>query len=497
MMILKTSLCWINRVFSLRRPDHPEGGRVMKTDRMSLLATVSLLVFCLLAPAERAAALSFAAAVNYAAGDGPLSVTSGDFNGDGHLDLAAANELTNNISILLGNGDGTFQAAANFTAGNSPISITTGDFNEDGRLDLAVANYVTYNVSILLGNGDGTFNTAVSYAVERYPFSVTSGDFNGDGHLDLAVANFDDTAGLVSDHVSVLLGNGDGTFNAAVNYDPGSRPRSVITGDFNEDGKLDLATANENSDNVSILIGNGNGTFRAAVNYAAGDFPMSVTAGDFNQDGHLDLAVANDVSNNVSILLGNGDGTFNAAVNFAAGGFPFSVTKGDFNRDGRLDLAVTLFSSDNVGLLLGNGNGTFNPPVKFAAGDGPFSATAGDFNGDGKLDLATANNTSDTVSVLLNNTQDQQTLTVTVTGPGSVTSDPAGVNCGSDCLENYAGGTAVSLTALPDKGASFAGWSGDCSGTGACLVIMSAPKTVGALFDPNLRKTYLPLLLRY
>jgi len=145
------------------------------------------------------------------------------------------------------------------------------------------------------------------------PDSAAAGDFNGDGKLDLAVANEG------SNNVSILLGKCDGTFQAAVDYGAGSNPSSVAVGDFRDDGKLDLVVANDGSDNVSILLGNGDGTFQAAVNYGVGSAPTSVAVGDFNGDGKLDLAVVNELSNNFSILLGNGDGTFQAAVNYGAG----------------------------------------------------------------------------------------------------------------------------------------------------------------------------------
>jgi protocatechuate 3,4-dioxygenase beta subunit len=224
-------------------------------------------------------------------------VTTGDFNGDGKLDLAVANEMSNTVSILLGNGDGTFQTAVNYDVGSYPRSVTAGDFNGDGKLDLAVANYFSSNVSILLGNDDGTFQTAVNYSAGTNPSSVTTGDFNGDGKLDLAVANSGGNT------VSILLGNGDGTFQTAMNYGVGTNPFSVTTGDFNGDGKLDLAVANSGGNTVSILLGNGDGTFQTAVSYGVGSYPYIVTTGDFNGDGKLDLAVTNGSSNNVSILL--------------------------------------------------------------------------------------------------------------------------------------------------------------------------------------------------
>jgi hypothetical protein len=152
--------------------------------------------------------------------------------------------------------------------------------------------------------------------------------------------------------VSVLLGKGDGTLQAAVNYAAGSGPFSVGVGDLNSDGKLDLAVANYGSNNVSVFLGNGDGTFQTAVNYGAGLSPYSVTVGDFNGDGKVDLAVANDGSNNVSVLLGRGDGTFQAAANYGAGSSPVSIAVGDFNRDGKPDLATANYGGNNVAILL-------------------------------------------------------------------------------------------------------------------------------------------------
>jgi hypothetical protein len=229
------------------------------------------------------------------------------------------------------------------------------------------------------------------------------GDFNGDGWADLAVANDG------SHNVSVLLGNGDGTFQEAQNFATGPRPVSVVGGDFNRDGVQDLAVAYRGSvrpvvpGGVSVLLGNGDGTFQAPLNFAIGSLSTSVAVGDFNGDKVLDLAVADAGSYDILVLLGNGDGTFQAARNFAAGNGPYSVAVGDFNRDGRQDLAVAIYP-DNVSVLLGNGDGTFQGAQIFGAGTFPSSVAVGDFNLDGLPDLAVANNRSDDVSVLINNT---------------------------------------------------------------------------------------------
>ncbi|MBI1748137.1 MAG: VCBS repeat-containing protein [Acidobacteria bacterium] len=336
---------------------------------------------------------------NFPVGNNPISVVAGDFNRDGNLDLAVANNGSNNVSILLGVGDGTFQFFRNFPVGNAPRYIVAGDFNRDGNLDLAVTNYYSNNVSILLGNGDGSFQPPRNFPVNQAHYLVT-GDFNRDGKLDLAVTTYfgyEPYARIVS----ILLGNGDGTFRPGGNFPVGINPNDVVANDFNRDGNLDLVIANAGSNNVSILLGNGDGTFRPAANIPVGNNPVAVVARDFNRDGNLDLAVANSESNNVSILLGDGGGNFSAARNFPVGNNPWQVVAGDFNRDGNLDLAVANSGSNNVSILLGNDDGTFQSSGNFPVGNNPWSVAAGDFNRDGRPDLAVANRDSSNVSVFV------------------------------------------------------------------------------------------------
>jgi hypothetical protein len=193
------------------------------------------------------------------------------------------------------------------------------------------------------------------------------------------------------------------SFDAPTNFAVGLGPSSVGVGDFNRDGKQDLAVANFNGGIVSILLGTGNGSFGSATNFAVEVGPKSVAVGDFNGDGNQDLAVANAGSNNVSILLGNGNGSFGAPINIPAGSGPSSVAVGDFNGDGSQDLAVANFNSGNVSILLGIGNGSFGAPTNFAVVSGPTSMAVADLSGDGKQDLTVANANSNNVSILLNN----------------------------------------------------------------------------------------------
>jgi hypothetical protein len=335
---------------------------------------------------------------DYTADLGPASVAVGDLNGDGKLDLVVANFYGNDLSVMLGNGDGTFQPTVNHPAPGSPRGVALGDFNGDGVLDIVAALFNANQVSVLLGNGNGTFQAPVNYSTIGRGGQVSVGDFNGDGKLDLAVTN------ITSPDVAVLLGNGDGTFQGAVIYPTGATPATLAAADFNGDGKLDLAVGNNDGSNVSVLLGNGDGTFQLPVNYSVGSLPdISPVVGDFNGEGKLDLAVANDGNNNVSVLLGNGDGTFQAAVNYPAGSDPIWVSVGDLNGDGKLDLAVADRNFNNVSVLIGNGDGTFQAAVNYAlvGGAQPYAVAFGDFNGDGRMDMVTANNGAASVSVFL------------------------------------------------------------------------------------------------
>jgi FG-GAP-like repeat/FG-GAP repeat len=342
--------------------------------------------------------LSFSVPAQYSVAQGAESVAVADFNGDHKSDLVVATNGASTVSVLRGNGDGTFGAAQNFGAGGVPESVVVGDLNGDGQTDLVVTATSTLSVAVLLGNGDGTFQTAKVYAVGSDPEQLALGDFNGDGKTDVVVGNILNE----QNDVSVLLGNGDGTLQAAQNFPVGNAVESLAVGDFNADGKSDVIVSIGST--VSELLGNGDGTFQTERNIGSAlpDSALGVTVGDLNGDGKPDVAVANPIGKSVSVLLNNGDGTFQTAQDYGVGSSPVAVAIGDFDGDGKPDLATASnVAPGSVSVVLGNGDGTFQAAQNFAGGSSPGSLAAGDFNGDGRLDLAVTNQGT-TVSVLLN-----------------------------------------------------------------------------------------------
>jgi hypothetical protein len=330
-------------------------------------------------------------------GTDPRGVVVADFNGDGKPDMAVVDRVSNSISVLLGNGDGTFAPAATYATGADCIAIAVGDFNGDGKLDLITANRAAYTISILLGNGDGTFGSHVDYTAGTEPMAIAVGDFNGDGFLDVAEVNNADNT------LSIYLGVGNGTLQNPVTYAVGSGPIAIVTGDFNGDGYLDLAVANTGSNNVGVLFGKGDGTFLAAAFYATGDDPDGMLAADLNGDGKLDLVVADNGSDNISVLLNSGKGSFPANVLYPVGTLPFAVAAGDFVGNGLIDIAVVNSGDDTVSIVPGNGDGTLNPSgtLTFSTGDNDLGLAVGDFNLDGRADLVISNSEDNTVSVML------------------------------------------------------------------------------------------------
>jgi hypothetical protein len=354
--------------------------------------------------------VEFKPAASYSVGTSPGAVAIGDFNGDGKPDLVVANAGNagladdGNVSVLLGNGDGTFQAAVKVAAGKNPASIVAGDFNGDGKLDLAVSNRgdptsgAGAAVIILLGKGDGSFQAPTTLALQFTPVAVVAGDFNGDLKLDLAIAGSLSTF----NGVVVLLGNGDGSFQAPVETVLSRVPSFMVVNDFNGDGKPDLAVSRLFG--VDLLLGNGDGSFQIAPTPALGIFVGYLASADFNLDHKADLLVrragfcfSHCQPAQFSVFLGNGDGTLQTAHTVGPG---VAATVADFDGDGKPDLALA--SPGSVNVLVGNGDGSFQAPVNFAAGGGALLMAAGDLNGDKAPDLVLTDSGANTANVLLN-----------------------------------------------------------------------------------------------
>src|SRR6266581_1323805 len=490
----------------------------------------------------------------------PWYIAEDDFNGDGKLDLAVTNYGDNSVSVLLGNGDGTFQAARTFPVGVHPGLVAVGDFNGDGKPDLAVADYgcpldcnssPSNTVTVLLGNGNGTFRPAPSLTVGNGPAGVAVGDFNGDGKPDLAVANLNDNT------LSVLLGNGDGTFQAPQTFaGVGTKPYFVAVGDFNRDGKPDLVITNHLGNTVTVLLGNGDGTFQPAQTFLVNSDPVYATVADFNGDGVQDLAVANLHALTISVLLGNAgtgstvvatptfspaggtytgsvtvsisDATIGATIHYTTdgstpttsspvygGALTFTQTttlKAMAAASGMTDSAVasatyTIQQQQVATPTFSPGGGTYTGSVTVSISDATSGATI-HYTTDGSTPttsspiyggaltftqtttlkaMAAASGMTNSAVASATYTIQQQSFTLSVNktdlGSGTVTSSPAGINCGSNCSASYVSGTSVTLTATPDLFSGFGGWSGCDSVSGnTCTVDMNSARSVTADF---------------
>src|SRR6266481_2905980 len=373
-------------------------------------AIISVLMFLLGAGSR---AVEFASPAAYAVGPQPAGVITGDFNGDGKLDLAVFNTGSNTISILLGNGDGTFQAATSVAAGANVGSLALGDFNDDGKPDIAL--FASSQIVVLLGNGDGTFQSPVVTTLPASTQPLALGDFNGDKKSDAIIGNADSSGNMT---LQILLGNGDGTFqNAQPISASGTLTNIVAVADFNKDGKLDLAVGVAGG--VKVLVGQGDGTFVdlvSTVPVAAGSV-SKLRVADVNADGYPDLIVDTidtalpgmpKSQQNICVLLNNGSAGFYPEQVFVSNlSFLFSdnsdstVVFGDFNGDGKLDVVLGKASAPySARVLLGKGDGTFAPPVIF---DEPAPlGVAGSFNGDKFTDLTVLDAANGNVIILLN-----------------------------------------------------------------------------------------------
>jgi hypothetical protein len=452
---------------------------------------------------------------------GPDSLIVADIDSDGNLDVVLGNgnsqvigptASTNTISIYLGNGDGTLQAApyflmgaagqisgtavADFTGDNKPdiaandsngnlylltnqgglqfkqslvnapsgiLQIAAADLNGDGKPDLigieVVQFQATGNVIVMLGNGDGTFQAPRKFAVGMLPYTVAIGDVNGDGHPDIvAVTQVNAAQSQSKNAVSVLIGHGDGTFAAAASYAVGSNPVSVAIADFNGDGKNDFAVADfgtagtpSDSGDVSVLLNKGDGTFQSAVKIATGGNPSAVVAADFNNDGKQDLAVINSGTSTLSVFSGGGNGAFQAPTSIALTNFPTGLLAADFDHDGNIDLAAT--GSIDTTILINQGGGVFTPVDMIAGSHNLGPAALMDLNGDGRAELVVAATAGVIVFPGAGPIPAMAPVTL-ASSPSGLTVSIDGISCITPCLIGLTPGQQHSIAAATQSAAT-------------------------------------------
>jgi len=435
---------------------------------------------------------SFLAPVTLSTGTTPTALGIGDFNNDGAVDIAVSSADDDKVYVHLGNGDGTFQAPTGYAC-TLPYysSVAVGDFNSDGNQDIAVpSGSFPSRAAVLLGNGDGTFQAAVTFATGTGPGAgpagMLAGEFDGDGIQDLAITCYGD------DTISIHTGAGDGTFSGPASIPTAAGPFGIAGGDFNGDDIEDLAIGAEGSDVLVIHAGNGDGTFQAGVAYDTSAYPNHVAVGDFDGDGFPDAALSCWGVPKLVIHLNNGDGTFADAVQYASGTSPWGVSAGDFNGDGLIDAAVSAFTSQTLNIHHGNGDGAFQPPVAHDAGLTPGEIAVADFDNDGVQDVAMVLTENGLVQIFLGLKFPRLTVESSPTADINITGTAPGVTpyeVTTDFDES------VSLVA-PDE-ASVAGthyeflrWRVDGvdqpDGVVSVQVVMDTAHTVTALYETAL-----------
>jgi len=330
----------------------------------------------------------------------PRHILCDYIDGDEYLDLLIANSGEDSLSLLRGTGSGQFSPATAISVGTAPWCSAIGDLNGDSLPDVVSANHDSNDITILLNNGDGTYATSTLnffiFNPTIHPSSVAIGDLNGDSNADLAIAGYDG-----DQNVSVMLGNGDGTFQLESRLWASGFPVQIRVVDVTNDDVLDLIVLNETGNNVVVLAGAGNGFFSLPVRYGAGGNPRKFDLLDFNGDGLPDVADSNAIT--IVVRFGLVDGTFSEGEVYDSPGSPTGMALDDVNNDGRPDLIVSNYEYDSVSVRTGDGQGGFGEPIDFPTGAGQVFVATGDFDRDGLADIASLLTDSGQVMTLLNN----------------------------------------------------------------------------------------------
>jgi hypothetical protein len=403
-------------------------------------------------------------------------ITEADFNNDHKLD-AAISCVAGSVQVFLGKGNGTFNPPISLTAGTFSTGVVAADFDGDGFMDLAVTNQNSNNVSVFLNNKAGGFNAAVNYSTGNGPFNLVAGNFRLTGHTDLAVVN------TVDQTMQIFPGKGDGTFGTPVTsaLPANANPEGIVAGDFNNDGKLDLAVANVNTSSVSIFLNNG-GTFPTRTDISVAGQPSRIAAASLRNTGVLDLVTTNPASGTVAVLLGKNNGTFAAPVFYAGVGGVLGLRIADFNHDGFLDVAVAN-GSNAIGILPGKGDGTLMPLIRYVVGvqsnsSQPFDVAAGDFNGDGFPDFVTTNYGDGTYTAYMN-------TPVAALHPGGMAFPTLllGTSSSAQTATVYSSGVATLLPKITISPSDYSISSNTCgaslaSGLNCSLSVTFSPKDI-------------------
>jgi len=359
--------------------------------RRRILAT---LLVCLATAPAAAQPLAFRQPTGFPVGSSPFDLVVDRIDGDDHLDLLTANFADGTVSVLLGTGTGDFVSLEDTPASTAPLKAVLARLDADEHADLLVTEGESDFMYLRRGNGDGTFAAEEEVPSGHDPYAIAIADMNEDGKVDVVQTLAAETGG----RVNVLLGDGEGTFD--FDEERGRRVNGpsygVAIGDFDEDGHLDAAATTlgrpqncdlANCGSLAVMLGDGQGNLARAVEYPTGGAPFPLLAVDLDEDGHLDILTADSTDNRVSFFKGDGDGGFQRTTRYPTGVTPASLALVDFESDGWLDLVVANTRSGDISVLPGLAGGALGPARHFVAGQTLYSAAAADFDEDGRLDL--------------------------------------------------------------------------------------------------------------